>query len=95
MIHPNYKHRTFVSGNAESKNYDDMDLIDCIGLSVEQAEAMILQMQDQFSGHGNPSTDSVNFSVLESIRKEVLDIKVVVNWHFQNQLDKQVENNHE
>jgi len=91
MDHPIYKHRTFVSTADKTEDFDDIDLIDCVGLSIERAESIILQMQCQFEGHGNISSDAVNFSVLEAIRNELLDIKTVVSWHVQNTLDKKVE----
>jgi len=93
MNTPDYKHRTFVSAADNAEKFDCMDLIDSVNMSVEQAEAIALQMQCQFEGHGNISSDAVNFSVLDAIRKELLDIKVVVDWYAQNNLDKQVEKN--
>ena len=70
---------------------DDIDLIDSIDFSVLQAEAMIEQMQNQFEGHGNIAPDASNYAVLDAIKKELLDIKVIVHWHIQNNLDKRME----
>jgi len=84
MNHPNYKHRTFISGSNKLIDFDSMDLADCISLSVEQAESILSQMQLQYLGDRDKASDPDNFSTLEVIRKELLDIKTVVNWYFEN-----------
>jgi len=92
MNHPNYKHRAFASCSVKAEDFGDIDLVDSIDFSVIQAEAMIEQMQNQFEGHGNIAPDACNYAVLDAIKKELLDIKVIVHWHIQNNLDKRMEN---
>ena len=80
---PNYSHRTFPSNNTDFEEFDDGDLIDSIGLSIIQAESVVSQMQTQFISDavGTLSAET-NFNTLDSIRNELLDIQVLVNWYF-------------
>ncbi len=82
MNHPTYKHRTFVSLSDNPEDFCDMDMVDCIDFSVYQAEAIILQMQAQYESNRPQMSDEINTYTLEAIRKEILDIKTVVNWYF-------------
>ncbi len=76
---PNYEHRIFPAGTTD--DFTLTDLGDVVGQSVEQVDALILQMQSQYIHEDSEKTpDGVNFSVLEVIRKELLDINVLVNW---------------
>ena len=83
MSLPNYSHRTFPSGKAAHEQFDESNLIDSIGLLVIQAESVISQMQTQFISEavGTLSAET-NFNTLDSIRNELLDIQVLVNWYF-------------
>jgi len=77
---PNYSHRSFAGGLDNPEKFDITDLVDSIGLSIETAEAVLLQMQNQYVGECERNTAGTNFSILETVRKELLDIKVLVEW---------------
>lgn len=89
MNQPDFSHRAFDGTADKSKDFDDMNLIDCVGLSVERAEAIILQMQTQFIANVGHVNDASNFSTLEAIKNEILDIKSVVDWFVRNKVSKQ------
>ena len=89
---PNYKHRIFTGSLSKVEKFDETNLIDSINSSVDQAEAIILQMQSQFiSDAVGALSHEINFNTLESVSKELLDIKVLVEWFF----DQKRGGNHE
>ncbi len=87
MNFPKYKHRTFVSMAETPEKFDETDLADCIGLSIEQAEAVILRMQEDYNGDKAEMVDAINWCILEILRKEILDIKTIVNWYVKKTIE--------
>lgn len=90
MNHPNHKHRTFISVSGEAEDFGLIDLVDCVLLSTEQASSIISQMETQFLGDRDSVSDADNVATLAVIKKELLDIETVVQWHFNN--SKEVKN---
>jgi hypothetical protein len=70
-----------------SEKFDETDLADCIGLSIEQAEAVILRMQEDYNGDKAEMVDAINWCILEILRKEILDIKTIVNWYVKKTIE--------
>jgi L-rhamnose isomerase len=82
MNNPNYEHRVFAGSPCKLEDYSQIDLVDSINSSVLQSESIILQMQTQFETDHLKLSDEANVYTLEAIRKELLDIKTIVNWYF-------------
>ncbi len=84
---PDYHHRTFAGGDNDPKAFDVADLEDSVGLLVEQAEAVILMIQNQYiSKNSEVNTARTNFATLECVRKNLLDIKVMVAWFHEKEI---------